>query len=118
MAAPFQGRPRFCVEEPRCSTSIVAVPNRPHPNAGVRPTALATPFAARTTLAEAIVAMPPTRPALTRPMVAVNLNKTGAQAIRHLADSHRGGLRDRSCGRKKCRRSQSFERSYHLHPQS
>ena len=107
----FQGRPWFRLKEPRFSKSIVAVPNWAHPDAGGRPTALATPFAARTTLAEAIVAMPATRAALARPMVAVNLNKSGAQAIRHLADSHRGGARYRSCGCQKGRRSQSFERS-------
>jgi hypothetical protein len=107
-----KGRPRS--NEVRVSRSIVADPNRPGPNAGVGTAALATPFATITTLSKAIVAMPSTPPALARTMVAVNLHEAGAHAIRHLAYSHWGCARYRSCCCQKGRRSQSVERSCHF----
>ena len=103
-----------------CSlASVVAVPNRPEPDAVVGTATVATPFATKTTLAEAIVAMPAARPALTRTMPAMNLNKTVAHAIRQLADiGDRRGAGDGSCRCQKRRRSQSFQRSNHFHSPS
>lgn len=104
--------------EARFAKSIVTVPKRSNPDAGVRASALATPFAARTTLSEPIVAMPAAPPGFARAMVAVNQDNTGAQAIRDFADGHRGGACDRGCGCQQGRRSQLFQRSYHFHSQS
>ena len=104
--------------EPRFFQSIVAVPDWAELDAGVRTTASATPFAAITPLAHPIVAMPATRPALACAMVAVDLDKTGTQAIGELADSHWGGARHRGCCCQKGRRSQSFERSCHFYSHS
>ena len=65
----------------RCNlaaASVIAVPERADPDAVVRTTTFATPFAAVTALTVAIVAMPTTRPTLAGTMVAVDLNNVAA----------------------------------------
>ena len=83
---------------------MVAEPNRPDSDAGVRTAASSIPFAALATFAKPIVTMPATRPALARPVVTVNLNQSVAQAIRPM--THRRGRSTRNrCDRckKSCR---------------
>jgi len=69
--------------------SIIAIPDWSNPDAVVRAATLSTPLAARTALAEAIMAMPAPGSALARTMVAVNLKQAVAKA-RRLPDAQRG----------------------------
>ena len=75
--------------------SIVAEPSPAEPDARIWTTAVATPFTAIATLAIAIVAMPPASTALARAMSAMNLDKTGAQPLGHLAEARWGSTGNR-----------------------
>ena len=92
---------------------MVAEPNRPDSDAGVRTAASSIPFAALATFAKPIVTMPAARPALARPVVTVNLNQSVAQAIRHVTH-RRGRSTCNRCDRcKECCRAQYLGRSSH-----
>src|SRR5262249_6719811 len=75
-------------------SQIVAEVDATDPNAVVRATPLAMPFATMTTFSVSIVAMPPARAALTRAMATVNLNKRITAGTELLADAHRSGVGD------------------------
>jgi hypothetical protein len=82
---------------------VVAEPNRPDSDAGVRTAASSIPFAALATFAKPIVTMPATGPTLARSVVTVNLNQSVAQAIRHMTHRRGGSTRNRGNRYKTCR---------------
>src|SRR5262247_2570908 len=76
-------------------SSIVAEVDSTDPDAVVRATPSAMPFATMTAFPVSIVAMPPARAALARTVATVNPNKTIAHPTGLLADIQRSGVGDR-----------------------
>src|SRR5262245_52236510 len=85
------------------SALVVTEPGRTNPAAVIRTAALAAPFATGATFAVTVVAMPATRAALTRAVVAVYLDNAVADVVGHLADVRRSGAGDRGRCREQAR---------------
>jgi hypothetical protein len=96
-------------------SSIVAEVDPADPNAIVRATPSATPFAAKTAFPVSIVAMPPARAALARAVATVNLNKIIAHPTGFLADIQRSGVADRGRRCQEAGGSQNPECIEHFH---
>jgi hypothetical protein len=77
-----------CAPSSDCAilSSVVAEVDPTDPDAVVRATPLAVPFAARAAFPVSIVAMPPARAALARAVPPVNLNKITVHRTGLLAD--------------------------------
>ena len=96
--------------------SVVAIPKRTYLHTVIRPLASTAPRTARSALTPPVVAVPAPAVALTRTMIAVNLDDV---AVIHAIDGsngHRRGARDRRHPRKKSSGSQSFDHTFHSNP--
>src|SRR5262245_10186926 len=96
-------------------SSIVAEVDPTDPDAVVRATPLAMPFATMAAFPISIVAMPPARAALARAVATVDLNKTIAHPTGLLADIQRSGVGDRGRRCQEAGGSQNPECIEHLH---
>src|SRR5262245_35419822 len=105
-----QGRPN-----PATLNLVVAEVDPSDPDAVIRATPLATPFATMTTLPVAVMAMPPAWAALARAVATVNLNKSIAHPTGLLADIQRSGVGDRGRRCQEAGGSQNPECIEHLH---
>jgi len=96
-------------------SSVVAEVDLTNPDAVVRATPVAAPFAARTAFPVSIMAMPPARAALARAVAPVNLNKIIPHPTGRLADTYRSGVGERGRHCQEAGGSQNPECIEHLH---
>src|SRR5262245_46218610 len=95
--------------------SVIAHPDGPNSDAGVRSTTFAAPLATRAPFAKPVVTMPAAGPALAGSMVAMNLNHVVTEALRCKTQCCGRGARNRCRRCKQYRSTYRLQRSSHSH---